>query len=76
MTTANLYLVFFYQEGPGGGCMEETREVLAYSAQDARLQVEITFEGRSPGDRYFRVTRIEPCVIKHKPQERRLDGQS
>jgi hypothetical protein len=49
MGEANLYVVTFYQEDKrSGGCFPVTREEWAYSAQDARAQVELSFEGVSP----------------------------
>jgi hypothetical protein len=67
MGEANLYVVTFYQEDKrSGGCFPVTREELAYSAQDARAQVELSFEGVSPPDPYFRVLKIEPKREKVK----------
>lgn len=59
---ARPYLVTFYAESEktSGLCVPRTLEEWAYTAQDARLQVEIQFEGREPRDPYFRVIKIEP----------------
>lgn len=61
MAEARLYLVSFYRENTGtGGAVVDKREEWAFSAQDARYQVELSFEGSFPSDRYFRVVKIEP----------------
>lgn len=68
MATVNLYRVVFQRTANGGsGCIVDDRVERAYTAQDARYQVEITFEGFSPKDPYFRVLRIEPV---HESEQR------
>lgn len=68
MATVNRYRVTFQrQDYESHASIRDSRVELAYSAQDARYQVEITFEGSEPRDPYLRVLRIEPL---HESEQR------
>lgn len=69
MNVARPYIVTFYAaQERGGPCITKTVEEWAYTAQDARLQIEIQFEGTTPPDPYFRVIKIEPKWLAEKVQ--------
>jgi len=62
MVNANFYSVEFYRkDSDSGGCVRDIQFLYAYTAQDARYQVEVSREASFPKDPYFRVVKIEPA---------------
>jgi len=54
--------VVSYDRKHCGEWLSATELVWAYSAADARCQVELSIEGRTPKDSPFRVTKIKPAA--------------
>lgn len=59
----NKYTVFFYRECPTiGGCVRDSVQMDAWTAQDAAFQMDLRGKTQFANDRYFRVLDVEPCV--------------
>lgn len=66
MREPDLYVVHYYWTDPStGGCVSLKREEWAFSAADAKLQLELLLSVH--GDRYFKVTEIEPLRDSKEP---------
>lgn len=57
------YKIFFYREDtPTGGCIRDSYNLKAWTAQEAIFQFELLSRMRYANDRYFRVLEVEPSA--------------